>query len=72
MADNLNSYAQKTRTRLVIAFLVILFTVGLGLIWIIYGSRAAFLGLICLLGMVVPIGLITIILYGLSKFVDKK
>jgi len=53
-------------------FIIILFTLGLGLIWVIYGSRAAFLGLICLLGTFIPVGLIALFLFGLGKFVDRE
>jgi len=72
MTDDLRSYAKKTRSRLVIWFLIILFTVGLGLIWVFYGQRAALLGFLCLSGISIPIGLIALVLLGLSKVVDKE
>jgi uncharacterized SAM-binding protein YcdF (DUF218 family) len=36
----------------------LLLVVGLGLIWLIYGFGSAMMGLLCLLGALVPIGLI--------------
>jgi len=71
MADNNKNYAQQTRKRLILWFVIILFTVGLGLIGIIYGLQAALLGFICLLGTGIPIGLIVLFLFGLDKIVKK-
>lgn len=70
MKNNDRSYAQQTRTRMVLWFIAILFIVGIGLIWILYGANAAFLGFICLLGSAIPIGLIALFLYGLGKVAD--
>lgn len=66
------SYSQETIFRLVVWFIVILFTVGLGLIWLIYGRQAAVLGLFCLLGAGLPIGLIGLFLFGLDKITARK
>jgi len=66
------TYSQQTKLRLVIWFLVILFIVGLGLIWLIYGFQSALLGLFCLLGISIPIGLIALFLFGLDKLVKPK
>ena len=54
---------------------MLLFLVGLGLIWFFYGSQVALLGLLCMLGGLVPIGLVILIMGGLDIFlkkVDKK
>jgi hypothetical protein len=71
MPDDLRKYSVQTRTRLIIWFVILLFTVGLGLIWVFYGRQAALLGLLCLLGTAIPIGLIALFLFGLDKIVKK-
>jgi hypothetical protein len=45
--------------------------VGLGLIAIFYGTGAALVGLLCLIGGLVPIGLVALFLFGLDIFVKK-
>ena len=72
MSDNLRKYSEQTKYRLVIWFIVILFIVGLGLIWLIYGERSALLGLVCLLGSAVPISLIVLFMKGLDTIVKKQ
>lgn len=68
---NLREYQSQTKYRMVIWFIVILFTLGLGLIWLIYGSRAALLGFFCLLAAGIPIALIAAFLLGVEKIVKK-
>jgi hypothetical protein len=60
-----------TNVRLVAGALALLFIVGDGLIWIIYGSGAAVMGLLCMLGAFVPIGLILLLL-NLSDWILKR
>ena len=72
MPNDLREYTKQTNVRLVIWFLVILFVVGLGLIWAIYGASSALLGFLCLIGFSIPIGLIVIFLVGLDKIVNKQ
>ena len=72
MSNDLRNYSKQTSFRLVLWFLVILFVVGLGLIWAIYGVNSALLGFFCLIGFSLPIGLIAIFLFGLEKIVKKK
>jgi hypothetical protein len=55
---DLRSYARQTNTRLVIGGLCLLFVVGLGLIYVFYGSRAALLGFLCLVLGLAPLVLI--------------
>jgi energy-converting hydrogenase Eha subunit E len=71
MAKNPSNYNSQTRSRLVIWFVVLLFTLGLGLIWLVYGKSAALIGFFCLLGMVIPVGLVALVMFGLNK-VNKK
>ena len=55
---DLREYSKQTNVRLGVGALVLLFVVGVGLIWIIYGGGAAGLGFTCLLAALVPIALI--------------
>ena len=72
MPFDLRDYRKQTNFRLVIWFIVILFVVGLGLIWAIFGANSALLGFFCLIGFSIPIGLIAFFLFGLEKFVEKQ
>jgi len=69
MTKDLRKYAKQTRSNLVIWFVIILFVIGLGLIWVIYGEIAALLGFLCLIGSFIPIGLIFLFLFGLDSIV---
>jgi hypothetical protein len=59
---DLRKYARQTNVRLIIAGLLVLFIVGDGLIYLIYGTGAALTGLLCLVGGLVPIVLIFLFL----------
>jgi hypothetical protein len=72
MTRDLRSYARQTNIRLAIGALGLLFIVGLGLIYFIYGAGAAFTGLLCLLGGLVPIALIFLSLYVVDWFVRRE
>ena len=52
---DLRKYAQQTNVRLAVGALLVLFIVGDGLIYLIYGPGAAITGLLCLVGAMVPI-----------------
>ena len=71
MTKDLRDYASQTTVRLIAGALALLFVVGLGLIWLIYGFGAAIIGLLCLLGALVPIGLIWVSLFGLDWVVKR-
>ncbi len=60
MSRDLRKYTQQTNFRLIIGALLILFIVGVGLIYVIYGSGAALMGLLCLLAGLTPIVLIVL------------
>ena len=66
MSRDLRKYTQDTNARLIVGALLMLFIVGIGLIWLIYGASAAMMGFLCLLGAFVPIGLIFLSLYILD------
>ena len=71
MSRDLRSYMKDTNVRLVVGALAMLFIVGDGLIWLIYGFGAAVMGLLCMLGAFVPIGLIFLLL-NLSDWILKR
>ena len=58
MTRDLRDYAKQTSVRLGVGAALLLFIIGLGLIWWIYGVGAAVMGFLCLLGALLPIGLI--------------
>ena len=68
---DLREYARKTNVRLAVGAFVLLFIVGLGLIWLIYGFGAAVTGLLCLLGALAPIGL-TFLSLQIIEWVGKR
>jgi hypothetical protein len=55
---DLRKYTRDTNVRLATGAFILLFLVGIGLIWAIYGQGAAAMGLLCLLAAVVPVILI--------------
>jgi O-antigen/teichoic acid export membrane protein len=58
MSRDLRKYARQTNFRLITGFVLILFLIGDGLIYLFFGRGAAIMGLICLLAVLVPIMLI--------------
>ena len=66
MSRDLRRYARDTNIRLFVGFLLILFLVGDGLIWVIYGREAAILGMICILAGLAPLLLIGLALWGID------
>jgi hypothetical protein len=71
MSRDLRKYMRQTNTRLVIGALVLLFVVGLGLVWWFYGLGAAIMGFLCILSAFLPIGLILLLL-NLSDWILKR
>ena len=71
MKRDLREYAKQTNIQLAVGAFVLLFVVGLGLIYFIYGPGAAGLGLLCLLGGMVPIALILFFLFGIDWIVKR-
>lgn len=70
MPRDLRQYARQTNIRLIFGALILLFLVGLGLIWWIFGANAALLGLICLLGGISPLLIIALALW-LMELISK-
>jgi hypothetical protein len=71
VSRDLRKYMKDTNVRLIAGALFGLFVVGDGLIWLIYGFGAAMMGLLCMLGAFVPIGLILLLL-NLSDWIVKR
>ena len=55
---DLREYAKQTNIRLALGAFVLLFVVGVALIWVFYGERAAGMGFVCLLAALFPVILI--------------
>ncbi len=62
MSRDLRKYASQTTVRLIVGALLVLFIVGIGLIYLIYGSGAALTGIMCLLAGMIPVVLIVLVL----------
>ena len=67
MSRDLRDYTRKTNVRLAAGALLLLFVVGLGLIFFIYGSEAASLGFFCLLAGLTPVVLILVIFFFIDR-----
>jgi hypothetical protein len=71
MTIDMRKYMSQTTFHLVAGALVLLFVVGGGLIWWIYGLGALLFGMLCLLGALLPIGLIWLLMVGLDLLVKR-
>lgn len=71
MGRDLRQYARQTNRRLLLGGLVLLFVVGGGLIYLLYGREAAFLGVLCILLGLTPVVLIALILLILDWLVKR-
>ena len=69
MSRDLRKYAAQTNFRLILGAFFLLFVVGLGLIWLLYGFKAAAFGLLCLFGALIPLGLILFFIFGLDSII---
>ena len=66
MSRDLRKYSKETNIRLALGAFILLFVVGVGLIWVIYGQGAAGMGLLCLLAALLPVILILGIFIGME------
>ena len=71
MGRDLRHYARQTNTRLIIGFLLVLFIIGDGLIYLFYGQGAAIMGVICLLAGITPVILIVLALWVIDWIVRR-
>jgi hypothetical protein len=66
MKRDLREYAKHTNIQLIVGAFILLFGVGTGLIYLIWGPGAAGIGFMCMLGGLLPIALILVALYGMD------
>ncbi len=66
MNRDLRKYARQTNVQLIAGALVLLFIIGDGLIYFIYGAGPALFGLLCLVGAFVPVLLTLFVLFLLG------
>ena len=71
MTRDLRKYAKQTNVRLFIGALAVLFFVGDGLIYLIYGGGAALTGILCLLAGMIPV-VLTILVLLLFEWIQKR
>jgi len=71
MARDLRRYARQTNFRLIVGFILLLFTVGVGLIYIFYGMGGALTGLACILLGLAPVALIWLVLAVMECIVQR-
>lgn len=69
MSRDLRKYARQTNVQLAVGAVLLLFLVGDGLIYLIYGKGAAMMGLTCLLIGLAPILLIFLLMLLLNWIV---
>lgn len=69
MSRDLRKYARQTSVQLAVGAILLLFLVGDGLIYLIYGKGAAMMGLSCLLIGLAPIVLIVFLMLLLNWIV---
>ena len=72
MSKDLRAYARSTQARLIAGFLLVVFLVGDGLIFLFYGTGAGLAGLICLLAGLLPILLVVFFLWIADRIVEKQ
>ena len=68
---DLRKYARQTNLQLAVGFLLILFIVGDGLIYMIWGQEAALMGIICILAGLAPMAAVFLIMWGREGRVKK-
>jgi len=68
---DLREYAKQTNLRLALGAFVLLFVVGVGLIWLFYGEGAAGLGFTCLLAALFPVILIVFIFLAMDWIIKR-
>jgi hypothetical protein len=71
MPRNLRKYASNTGVQLAFGGILLLLVVGLGLIALFYGSSAALMGFVCILGGLGVVGLVTLAVFALDYFLKK-
>ncbi len=68
---DLREYTKQTNIRLVLGAFLLLFVVGVGLIWFIYGGSAAGMAFTCLLAALFPVILILSIFLAIEWILSR-
>jgi hypothetical protein len=63
---DLRQYTKQTNVRLALGAFLLLFVVGIGLVWLIYGGSAAGMAFMCLLAALVPVILILLVFVAIE------
>jgi len=63
---DLREYAKQSSVRFALGAFILLFVVGDGLIWLIYGSNAAGMGFTCMLAALFPVIMILFVFVGIE------
>jgi len=71
MSRDLRKYQRQTIIRLVIAALILLFVVGGGLIYLIYGQSQALTAVLCMGALMLPVALFLLIFRGMDWLVKR-
>lgn len=69
---DLRQYARQTNARLLAGFFLLLFVVGIGLIYLFYGRGAALFGIVCILAGLAPLLIIWLILLAMEWIVKRQ
>jgi hypothetical protein len=72
VSRDLREYAKNTQLRLILGFLLLVFLIGDGLIFLFYGVGAGLSGLICLLGALLPVVLVIFFLWVADRVVKNQ
>ena len=71
MSRDLRKFHRQTTFRLILGGVLLLFVVGSGLIYFIYGLDTFLSSLLCMAGGLLPVGLIVLILWILDWIVKR-
>ena len=71
MTRDLRAYARQTNVQLLAGFIILLFLIGDGLIYVFYGRESAIMGVICLAAGVAPLLIIFLVLRGMEWIVER-
>lgn len=71
MGRDLRKYSRQTNVRLLAGFILLLFLLGDGLVYLFYGSGAAVFGLLCLIAGLSPLVIIWFVFVGIDWVVKK-
>jgi len=71
LSRDLHKYREITNRRLLIGFFLLALGVGDGLIYLLYGSRAAMSGLLCFFTAMLPVGLVIGVLWVFQMVAER-